>query len=395
MPLIDWKRKRHPDDVPTPIAVALADFCRRAKTPASPGLVREALSVLTSDDDFRVKELADGEPPAKPLGPFAAIDLILGTAPEVATQRESTGYYALVYTLVQERAKAQPPFEAPDADDAAESAPPRPSSPKAKAKKKRGETVNERIQPQVRAAEQLSEADLEAEESAPLAGANFLTKRDLPQPRGRYTRVEPSKTSIEMLTRLDAKDLVTEAVEQVQTRHQLRQSWESSYVSRGGLGLTTTDIETVLSRHGLLAEIERKERELILVSLTEHRGSLSRAASTLGIPPNDLQKLIDTLSLKREVVEIRDRFIREALNPHNLSHRLDLLGRTKYLDDLRIEKKFREALVRDLKKLLDESKEATSSSEELVAMVAKKHAVHAELLERAMTRLGLMKSYAR
>lgn len=396
MSLNDWQRKRHPDDVPTPIAVALADFCRRAKAPASPGLVREALAVLTGDDDFRVKALADAEPPARPLGPFAAVDLILGAEAELAAQRENTGYYALAYTLVQERAKAQAPFAAPPADAAEPraSAPrARPSAAEAKARKKRGETVSDRIQPQVRTPAP-SDADIVDEAPAP-QGAAFLTKRDLPQPRGRFAKVEPAKTSIEALSRLDGRALVEELVDRVQTRHQLRQALESSYFSRSGHALTTVDIENLLTRHGLMAKIEAKERECVLSAMTEHRGSMTRAAGALGVTTSDLQKLIDTLKLKREVVEIRDRFIREALSPHNLGLRLDMLGRTRYLDDLRIEKKFREALSRDLRKMLDESSEAAESVEALIELTAKKHALHAELLERAVTRLGLGKHYAR
>jgi hypothetical protein len=42
--MMDWHRKRHPDDVPTPVAVAVSDFCRRARVPAPPALVRDALA---------------------------------------------------------------------------------------------------------------------------------------------------------------------------------------------------------------------------------------------------------------------------------------------------------------------------------------------------------------
>ena len=69
-------------------------------------------------------------------------------------------------------------------------------------------------------------------------------------------------------------------------------------------------------------------------------------------------------------------------------------GRTNYPDN-RGEKKFREALIKDLKVMLDDSKDAADNVEMLIGTVSKKHAVHAELLSRAMTRLGLMKTYAR
>src|SRR5215468_8933142 len=40
--MASWERKRQPDDVPTPVAVAVSDFCPRAGTPAAPRAVREA-----------------------------------------------------------------------------------------------------------------------------------------------------------------------------------------------------------------------------------------------------------------------------------------------------------------------------------------------------------------
>ena len=55
-----WQRKRQPDEVPTPVAVAVSDYCRRAKGAAPAGEVREALALLAETDDFRVRDLAEG-----------------------------------------------------------------------------------------------------------------------------------------------------------------------------------------------------------------------------------------------------------------------------------------------------------------------------------------------
>ena len=91
-----WQRKRQPDEVPTPLAVALSDFCRRAKAPASPLEVREALALVSGDEEFRVRQLTDGEPQATPLGPFAAIDVLQGAAPQTDLPT------VLRYTAVQD-----------------------------------------------------------------------------------------------------------------------------------------------------------------------------------------------------------------------------------------------------------------------------------------------------
>ena len=121
--MIDWSRRRHPDDVPTPVAVAVSDFCRRARAPASAAAVREALSLLSEADDFRVRALTDEEPETNPLGPFAVVDVIAGATQALASQRESTGYYELVQALAEERLKKAPlpssPSRLPPAAEAA------------------------------------------------------------------------------------------------------------------------------------------------------------------------------------------------------------------------------------------------------------------------------------
>src|SRR5512140_1057143 len=113
-----WQRRRRPDEVPTPLAVALSDFCRRAKSPASAAEVREALALLSPEDEFRVRQLTDREPEASPLGPFAVVDVLAGTPPHLAAQRQAVGYYDVARKLSAERAappprKSEPPVAAP------------------------------------------------------------------------------------------------------------------------------------------------------------------------------------------------------------------------------------------------------------------------------------------
>src|SRR5262249_51392714 len=98
--MASWERKRQPDDVPTPVAVAVSDFCRRPGTPAAPRAGREALPTMPDADDFRVRAVTDAEPPVRPLGPFAVVDLARGTPADIAALRERSGYYALVEELL-------------------------------------------------------------------------------------------------------------------------------------------------------------------------------------------------------------------------------------------------------------------------------------------------------
>ncbi|RKH03898.1 hypothetical protein D7X74_35850, partial [Corallococcus sp. CA047B] len=103
-----WQRRRQPDDVPTPVAVAVSDFCRRAKAPAPAQEVREALALLSEEEDFRVRTLTDGEPETSPLGPFALVDILRGVPASLAAQRQTCGYYALAQELAQVREEKTP-----------------------------------------------------------------------------------------------------------------------------------------------------------------------------------------------------------------------------------------------------------------------------------------------
>ncbi|MFP2926404.1 hypothetical protein ACLESO_14530 [Pyxidicoccus sp. 3LG] len=90
------------------MAVAVSDFCRRAKSPAPAPEVREALALLAEDDDFRVRELTDAEPEAAPLGPFAVVDILRGTAASLAAQRQACGFYDVARELAHVREEKTP-----------------------------------------------------------------------------------------------------------------------------------------------------------------------------------------------------------------------------------------------------------------------------------------------
>ncbi|MBL8933109.1 MAG: hypothetical protein JNM69_01060 [Archangium sp.] len=385
-----WKRKRHPDDVPTPIAVAVADFCRRAKAPASPAIVREALALLTDEQDVRVRSITDAEPKAIPLGPFAVVDLVKGTPVGTAAERQSSGYYEMARVAAEDEDEV----EAPSAP--AKAPAPRPSAPKRAANKPREPrvrlTVAERIAPKKRVPGQ---QQARPRPQQPLPGTAFLPKRNLPAPRGRFTRLDSSRSTYEALLKVESREALTAIVEQSATRFHVFQTLEPGYSGRAGAPLTVADVEGALTRHQLLEIIAQKEREKILAALTEARGSAPIAAKELGIKIGELDALVLDLRLKREASQIKERFVREALDPANLSLRLTLLGRQRYLADLQMEKRFTDALTRDVTKLLDDSAEAATSVHELVMLTAKKYALVPDLLNRAVDRLGLTRRYTR
>src|SRR5438874_2679920 len=100
-----WHRRRRPDEVPTPVAVAVSDFCRRARAPAPAAEIRDALSLLSGDEDFRVTSVTDAEPAAQPLGPEIRAEL-----QALAVQHRHR--IALQKALVQQfQSRGKPPSE--------------------------------------------------------------------------------------------------------------------------------------------------------------------------------------------------------------------------------------------------------------------------------------------
>lgn len=390
--MMHWQRKRLPEDVPTPVAVAVSDYCRRAKAPASPGLVRDALAHLGEDDDARVRELTDAEPTAR-LGPFALVDVIRGTRTSVAAEREQSGYYEEIRKAAKEQAKkaplpapAIPVLTAARAPVQFAAAPP--SAPRAR--KPKSQSLKEKIAPHKRRA-----GEFEARERPPpsLSGSSFLPKRNLPAPRGRFTTVDPSRASFESLFRPDGKEIIAALIAQVPHRVALLRTLEQGYVSKKGIDLSVGDVEDVLELHQLFELIEKKERDGLLAAVIDENGSLGRAAHAFGLTLDELEQLVGALGVTAEVEKVRERYVREALAPDNLSLRLELLFRGRYLEDLGIDRKFQQALTKQLAELVNEVKDAATNVPTLVDLLSRQHALHAESLRRALEKLGLLEPW--
>jgi hypothetical protein len=385
-----WQRQRQPDDVPTPVAVAVSDYCRRAKAPVTPTEVREALALLSEADDFRVRTLTDTEPAATPLGPFAVVDVLKGTAPTLAATRQGCGFYDVVQELARVHEEKRPPAPppAPEVPTFATPAPragvpaPVPAKPE-QAPKSRGETVQARIAPRKRTASEAAPPEFDEGEEA----SSFL-KKDLPKPRGRFTRLEAPKTSYQELTRASGKELLEAALGSHDNRFALLNSLAAQYNGSRG-ELTLMELEGVLRAHGLMEAMENRERTAILSAFTEHRGASGRVGWALGLSPSELRQLEAKAGLSREVEEVRERFRREALTARNLTQRLDLLGREKYLVDLGIKKRFTDMLRRELEVLVRDELSGAKTLSELADVVARKHGAPSELVLRALERLGV------
>jgi hypothetical protein len=380
-----WQRKRQPDEVPTPVAVAVSDFCRRAKASTPASEVRDALALLADTDDFRVRDLTDGEPEASPLGPYAVVDILNGTAPALAAQRQGCGFYEVVAELARVREEKTPPAPAPSPAAPSFSLPaPRPA-PRQEAERRPAETVAERIAPRKRT----PGAPVEEEASAgALADEPVFLKRDLPKPRGRFAQLSAPRTNYKELLRVEGKALLEAASAQHEHRIALHRALAEQFNGPAG-DLSLGDVEGALAHHGLLEEYTRQERFKLLAAYSDQRGAAGRVAWALGLSPTELQQLIKSLGAAQDVDSVRERFRREALASRNLTQRLDLLGREKYLHDLGIQRRFAEALKADLHALLrDEAPHVTTLSE-LADRVARREGAPTELLLRAIERLKL------
>lgn len=377
-----WQRQRHPDDVPTPVAVAVADFCRRAGVRPPPKLVREALAFVADAHDLKLRELAEGEPAYSPLGPFAVVDVLKGTSAREASARERAGYYEEVRRTAVD-APPRPVATPPPPPRRSAPKPPEPSAPK-RAKKAQPETLEERVAPKKKDKNATPAPSLPASPAS-----NFRPKRDLPPPRGRFALVATPLEKAEKLTAPAGKERLAVLVPQVEHRVALRRLLSREVASKGSDRLEQADVDRALSKHGFEAGLAKRERELVLGGLMEHRGAIGRTAQSVGLDRRELESLVTHLKLAREVKEIRDRFAREALSNTAVGLRLSLLGRRRYLDDLGIAQKFDDALRRDLEPMLKDAALDTSSRDAAIALAARRQAIDETLLSRAVDELSL------
>ncbi|MFL5318016.1 MAG: hypothetical protein ACJ790_00065 [Myxococcaceae bacterium] len=388
--MTSWQRKRKADAVPTPVAVAVSDYCRRAHSPASAAEVRDALSTLSEEEDFRVRELTDSDPVEEGLGPFALVDIVRGTDAELARQRQTVGYYAVVRELLSVRDQKVIEVEIPmPVAVAVASARSAPTSGKPD-KKAAAATMAEKIAPKKRGLSPLpafADEDVVEEEKQLLPFQE--RQRTLPKPRGRFSQLTGAKAKFEDLRRSTAKPTLETLIAQHPNRVVLLRSMAESYGGRRGGPLSMMELLDVLEQHQLVTALQRSERDQVVAAVTEHRGALGRVSWALGITPAELESLIKDAGLKKEVEEVRERFRREALSPKNLTLRLDLLGREKYLADLGIKKRFQESLEADLRKLFRESASGGQELSDAVEEVARKHAAPGDLLKRAIEKLGI------
>jgi hypothetical protein len=381
-----WKRKRAAEEVPTPLAVAVSDYCRRAKHPASPTEVREALSVLGEEDDFRVRSVTDEDVVVEGLGPFAVVDLILGADADLCLRRQTVGYYDVVRELLRAHdEKALPALTVRPATPPVAVSLPEPitasvAQPASRNMSSPSLTIQEKIAPRKRTA---------SEPSPPPEDLGMARGRSLPAPRGRFRQLEPVRRSLSELLEREGRAILEELMEGARHRVEIRDSLARDFHAPHGRPITLQDVDEALAMHNLEARILKEERIQLARLYKEHRGATGKVAWALGISTADLARLTKAHESELHLESMRETYRREALSPQNLAARLDLLGRTKYLADLGLSGKFEKALAGDLQALLEGVGQEDRSYEERLEAAATKADVPRELLGRALERLGL------
>jgi len=383
------QRKRHPLDVPAKVAVALADFCRRAGAVVDPRTVRDALSLLEASQDERVLKLAATEPLAKPLGPFAVVEILEtnASAHEVA-QRQSEGAYAQVDLKDVEEQIVSSPSPPPQPSPQASASEKKPRRPK--------QTLESRVAPKVRRAGDPAPPP-PARIPAPRASPRYAAfkKRDLPKGRGRFTRVDVMKAKLHKLLEPHMKEELEQLIAQHGHRVALKRALDPIYFGKKGEALTVADIEGALLHHELRTLIAEREKQLVIAAVTEARGDLHRAGLTLGMRDDELDHIVLNSGALSAIEQIREHHAREALAHGNLRLKLDLIDQPKYLANLGVEKRFRDALAVELSELLDASLAKAADVDALVREAARQSGLPHEKLKAAVDRTGLSAAYRR
>lgn len=355
---------RDPDEVPTPLAIAAADFCRRAGRPSSPESVRLALARLDFAEDEELRALVESEPEATPLGPEALVDLVRGLSAEEASAREESGYY-----VAMARAPRKPP-------------PPRgqrPSSPAANPAERREAQRQELLgalaeakgdlgkaaanlgvtedvlQGRVKRLSLVRKAQAITEQSGRAARAPVVRPKGtkvertrpsapvpppLPKhgagrpPRGRLVLGTSAHRDPRELERPEAKQELRELLGAFKgNRKQLLRRLNEVFVSTKGK-LTPEKLDALLQKHHLAKEAEQMELDNLRFLFTQARGDLSEVATRMKLPPPELRKQLEARGLWADAERIRDRYRRELFGRPLSEQIFTFLKRSRYLREL-------------------------------------------------------------
>ncbi len=303
-----WQRKRQPDEVPAPVAIALSHFCRATGAPATAVAVREALSAIDESDDARVLTFIERAEPDRRLGPMAVVDIATGTDEALATQRHAAGYYDLALELL--RASAPPPPRAkPERSPIPAPAPTpveRSTSSGMEARGRRGDkkaakalaAISARIAPKKRApSPPAPPAPTPPEPSR--VGPAHLRKR--PPPKGRFVEVKAQRLPWSSLTGAEGRVLVRDLIEQHRSRFSVARTLHDRFEAPPE-GRATGEVVLALARsHRLERDLLNKERAELLQALSAAAGDVRGAAKLMELSNFDFDSIASLAGLEERI----------------------------------------------------------------------------------------------
>jgi hypothetical protein len=272
-------------DVDAELAERVARWCAEAGRQSASAEILRALAPLGWDDLLSVRALLADPPPARPLGPFALVDIARGVAPEIAAEREREGRYR----------REEAPEQA--------GTPPPPPGRRRAAPRQRGAPLVIR----------------RARDRAPALAAappDLPRIEDLRRPEGR--------TVLERLLR-------RHGARRVAIARALAAGWRRDDGATPG----DQDLSSLLDHHGLARAFARRERDEVLHALRAARGFRPGAAERLALDVAGLDAALARLGALEEAEQIRGERRAELRARATLAERVRLLlGEEAGLRDL-------------------------------------------------------------
>ena len=338
---------RDPLTVPTPVAIALADFCRRAERPASSAEVRLALSSLPAEDDAEFAAYCAGEPPARPLSPLATVDVFRGRPAQEAARLEEEGHYRRVASALERLpvAPLAPGEGAPvRAQEKGAPSPAAAAPPDASPKRRKSKGAAASPEPIRRSREEVALRRLEEEKQR----ATGPEETPPPPPRPGRTPAAPQfgrfvggPAARRPLRELATEELAEMIDELRANRRGILERLDAVYARDEREALTPADLNRLLQRHGLVERFARAERDNLKTLLRQNRGFLPPIRRALGMTAPELRRAIARYDLESELREWQERLREEARTEAPLVDKLALaIARTEplraagVLDDL-------------------------------------------------------------
>jgi hypothetical protein len=273
-------------EVDPELAERITRWCAQAGRQAGLAEIRRAVGSLGWDELLRVRALLADPPPARPLGPFALVDIARGAPPELAAEREREGRYRP--DDVVDDGEVLPAGAARPAPS-----PPAPPRPRGAGRRRKAADVV------IRRARDRTAAPAPAAPAVPALG-------ELRRPEGRAI--------LEQLLRLHGA-----------RRAALARALAAGWRRDDGTAPGEEDVAALLDHHGLAHGFASRERDELLHALRAAGGFRPAAADRLALDVGGLNAALVRLGATGDAERIRREHCAELRARATLAERVRLL----------------------------------------------------------------------